>query len=300
MPLSINIDSFVPKIDINMNQILFQKGKMKIKLQVCIFEEDEVFISYAPALDLSAFGNTEDEAKREFEQTLHEYITYCLHKKTLERDLLEHGWIVKKKKDSIFKNSEIPLVLYQNAKMYSCEDQDLLDLFKQLAPELVKRKEMLEKYCQENDLNFNNPSTTRKTFDFMYEHTQPIFVMFESFLDICFNTNEQILKGLKGYLQIARKYNIYFLGCFYPNDARQLKMDSFFNEFMNEKLIMLFGGNYDKQDLIQELPVEFYKVNKDIQFNKCIMQYRGKIYSLQMPCGSLKEEIYHEDELSIF
>lgn len=208
--------------------------------------------------------------------------------------------IVKKKKDSIFKNSEIPLVLYQNAKMYSCEDQDLLDLFKQLAPELVKRKEMLEKYCQENDLNFNNPSTTRKTFDFMYEHTQPIFVMFESFLDICFNTNEQILKGLKGYLQIARKYNIYFLGCFYPNDARQLKMDSFFNEFMNEKLIMLFGGNYDKQDLIQELPVEFYKVNKDIQFNKCIMQYRGKIYSLQMPCGSLKEEIYHEDELSIF
>lgn len=99
MPLSINIDSFVPKIDINMNQILFQKGKMKIKLQVCIFEEDEVFISYAPALDLSAFGNTEDEAKREFEQTLHEYITYCLHKKTLERDLLEHGWIVKKKKE---------------------------------------------------------------------------------------------------------------------------------------------------------------------------------------------------------
>lgn len=211
--------------------------------------------------------------------------------------------IVKKKKDSslmLKKGLGIQSDLCQNAQTYECDDKDLLDLFKELAPQLIQRKEIFEKYCQDHDLNFNSPSITRMTFDYMKEYTQPIFVLFESFLDICENTNEKILQGLKGYFQIARKYNIYFVGCFYPNDAKQLIVNSFFEEFINEKLIMLFGGNFHKQGLIQELPAEFYKVNKEIQFNKCIMQYRGKIYSLQIPCGSLDDDVLHEDELSIF
>lgn len=211
--------------------------------------------------------------------------------------------IVKKKSGSVFTDegeAPIPIDLYQKAQLYDCEDQDLLDLFKQLAPELIRRKELLEAYCQSHQLDFHRSSITRVTFDYMREQTQPILVVFESFLDMCEKTNQQILKGFKSYFQIARRYNIYFIGCFYPNDAKQLMGHSFLDMFLNEKMVMLFGGNFHQQGLIQELPSDFYKINKDIPLNKCIMLYRGKMYSLQMPCGSLKDQILYEDEQSIF
>lgn len=75
-----------------------KNGTINMHLNVLVFQEDGVYIAYCAPLDLSAFGNTEEEARREFEATISQYFTYCLNKNTLWEDLKKHGWSVKGKR----------------------------------------------------------------------------------------------------------------------------------------------------------------------------------------------------------
>lgn len=80
------------------NEFRHDRGELIVNLEMLIFKEDDTFIAYAPALDISAFGDTEEKAKDEFNQTMLSYLNYCLNKKTLFKDLQAHGWTVKSKK----------------------------------------------------------------------------------------------------------------------------------------------------------------------------------------------------------
>ena len=66
------------------------------RISLITFHEDEAFIVFCPALDLSGYGNTEEEAKRSFEVTLFEYFRYTANKKTIADDLKKHGWTLHK------------------------------------------------------------------------------------------------------------------------------------------------------------------------------------------------------------
>ncbi|WP_300079900.1 type VII secretion protein EssC [uncultured Thomasclavelia sp.] len=236
------------------------------------------------------FGN-----KKGKEKILKQFL-YIAYKENMDIKIVKH-------KDSIFDlNSHLLGFVSQTDRidMYEEEDKDLMDLFQQLAPELINRKKILEDFCQKNNLDFNSLDIVKKSFDYMQTKCRPIFILIENFADLAKNINQDILKGFRAYFQVARRYNIYFIGCFYPEDGKHITSDVFFEDFFEEKMCLLFGGNYDKQVLISNLSREYYQINKEIQFNKCIMQYRNGIYALQMPCGSLKEEILHKDELSIF
>ena len=68
----------------------FQKGQVDMALEVYMFQENGVDIAYCPALDVSAAGVSEDDAKKEFEQVLTEYIEYCVENNTLTTDLINH------------------------------------------------------------------------------------------------------------------------------------------------------------------------------------------------------------------
>jgi len=47
-------------------------------------------------LDLSGYGDSEDEAHNSFQTVLTEYLRYTVNKKTLGIDLESHGWSIKK------------------------------------------------------------------------------------------------------------------------------------------------------------------------------------------------------------
>ncbi len=72
------------------------KNRIKCDLPLIIFEEDNNIIAYCPALDLSGYGSTEEDAKKSFKVTLSEYFRYTVHKKTLAEDLKKYGWIIRK------------------------------------------------------------------------------------------------------------------------------------------------------------------------------------------------------------
>ena len=70
-----------------------KNGGYNIKVSVVEFQEDNVFIVYCPALDLSGYGNSDTEAKQSFKTVLLEYIRYSSNKGSLYDDLKAHGWV---------------------------------------------------------------------------------------------------------------------------------------------------------------------------------------------------------------
>ncbi len=72
-------------------------GTVTVNLPVMYFEEKGVQIAYIPVLDLSGYGNTENEASVSLLVAIDDYFSYTIHKKTLIEDLKAHGWTVRKK-----------------------------------------------------------------------------------------------------------------------------------------------------------------------------------------------------------
>jgi len=70
--------------------------EIKCRLPLIIFEEEGNHIFYCPALYLSGYGSTEEEASRSFKEVLSEYFKYTTNKGTLARDLKRLGWTLRK------------------------------------------------------------------------------------------------------------------------------------------------------------------------------------------------------------
>ena len=75
-----------------------EKGSITVKVPVLSFKEDQAYIIYCPALDLSGSGNTESEAKESFAIVVSEYLNYTTHKGSLWTDLKKLGWNIQKSK----------------------------------------------------------------------------------------------------------------------------------------------------------------------------------------------------------
>ena len=65
-------------------------------LEVDLYKQGDYIVSYCQSLELSSFGETEDEAKEGFEGALHSFIEDTHYKGTLERVLLDLGWSLTK------------------------------------------------------------------------------------------------------------------------------------------------------------------------------------------------------------
>ena len=75
-----------------MDRINVSKENISSQLAVFLFKEEDSYIAYSPALDLSGYGKTEEDARNSFNITLKEYFDYCVDKGTLYQDLVNHCW----------------------------------------------------------------------------------------------------------------------------------------------------------------------------------------------------------------
>lgn len=75
-----------------MDKIKVSDESINSELAVFLFKEDDAFIAYSPALDLSGYGKTEVEARDSFNIVLKEYFDYATREGTLYQDLKDHGW----------------------------------------------------------------------------------------------------------------------------------------------------------------------------------------------------------------
>lgn len=114
-------------------------GKINAGLELYIFTEDNMYILYCPALDLSSYGRTEQEAKDEFLQSFQIYINYCMSKNTLAKDLQKHGWKVRSSRQKRMKSPSTKEMIDKNATLrdiiYNKEYKKVSECIK--LPELV-------------------------------------------------------------------------------------------------------------------------------------------------------------------
>ena len=76
----------------------FGNRRVSINTQVFLFEEDNVYFAYNPALDLTGYGNDANEALGSFTVVLDEFLRYTLNKNTFFLELQRLGWKIKSKK----------------------------------------------------------------------------------------------------------------------------------------------------------------------------------------------------------
>ncbi|PIS15966.1 hypothetical protein COT62_00910 [Candidatus Roizmanbacteria bacterium CG09_land_8_20_14_0_10_41_9] len=69
-----------------------KKAQIQFALPVSILRENDSFIAYTPALDLSTVGDTFEEAKKRFEEAVQIFFEEIMEKGTLEKVLTELGW----------------------------------------------------------------------------------------------------------------------------------------------------------------------------------------------------------------
>lgn len=80
------------------NDLISRKDSIEVNLWLLTFVEDNVIFIYSPALDMTGYGLTKDEAEQSFENALTEFLKYTTHKKTLLSELKRLGWTIDKKK----------------------------------------------------------------------------------------------------------------------------------------------------------------------------------------------------------
>lgn len=77
-----------------MNNKIVQQGNkyVEVQLGVLVFQELDSYLAYCPALNLSTYGDSINDAKEAFEDALKCYLEDCAKMGTLDKDLKAHGW----------------------------------------------------------------------------------------------------------------------------------------------------------------------------------------------------------------
>lgn len=68
-----------------------------VQLKVMVSKEDDSFVAYCPALELSSFGDTPEDAQKAFKEALEIFIEETTDKGTFDKELLSLGWTLRKK-----------------------------------------------------------------------------------------------------------------------------------------------------------------------------------------------------------
>jgi len=65
---------------------------IEVQLGVLVFQKDEAYIAYCPALELSTYGDRIGDVKTAFDDLIKSYMEDSIKMGTLEKDLRAHGW----------------------------------------------------------------------------------------------------------------------------------------------------------------------------------------------------------------
>ena len=75
------------------NYLKMDDHNIFVDLEVFVYRDDDYFISYSPALDLSSFGKTKDEAEKLFYSALDLFMEDIIARDVLADVLSTLGWV---------------------------------------------------------------------------------------------------------------------------------------------------------------------------------------------------------------
>jgi len=104
---------------------------IKISISLLSFKENDNYIIYSPALDLSGYGKNLEEAKGSFSEALNEFCRYTINKGTFSEVLKDLGWNIKKKKNTIYQQPYLDDMLRNNKYLSNIVRQKEFNRFNQ-------------------------------------------------------------------------------------------------------------------------------------------------------------------------
>lgn len=182
----------------------------------------------------------------------------------------------------------------------NCDVDGLNEFANIMYDEIKARNIFRDEYCAQNGIPETDKTRAKQAEKYIRSKTSPLMVVFESFGDMCrVDKDENLEFALSTYLTKVKGYNIYFLGCFYPNEEGTLSYNSMMKCFNKEENYMLFGGQYDKQNVF-DLPMEYRRIECIIpDYNRYIFKYRGQWHAMHMPCGQINNFVGDPEDMSI-
>lgn len=173
-------------------------------------------------------------------------------------------------------------------------EQDMERFIREVVSELQARQKLWDDHKAELAAR----GEACDAFDYMRQATAPWLIVFEGFGDVC-SLTEELVGALMQILPMLRDFNMYSVGCFYPDDKYGLSNNPLVASLNKDDLVLLFGGRYAEQKCT-DLPVDYARVVAEGAFDRFLMKYRGKFYSNLMPCEEIEIAAVNPEEASIF
>lgn len=183
----------------------------------------------------------------------------------------------------------------ESIRKIACKEEELITYLSELTNELQERRAIYLAFCAQNNLVPGLIRSGLAAHSYMEEQTRPILIVIERFADFM-SLMESQTSSITQIFQIAKRCNVYFIGGFYPRDAEKLWGNIAYKRFLQDEMTLLFGGCFDQAGLVQGMSPEFFNIKKELLYNRFAFQYRGNMYSMQMPCGTLQSAYLHEDD----
>lgn len=77
-------------------------SEVQVEIYAVILKEEEYFVVYCPALELSSYAKTEEQARKRFEEEVQIFFEETSQRGTLEKLLLQLGWTLRKKPEPYY------------------------------------------------------------------------------------------------------------------------------------------------------------------------------------------------------
>lgn len=176
-----------------------------------------------------------------------------------ERPLEFHTAMLNADKNEFERSVELKKALVAIKDKYSGEGKavGLGNLCNIINGEIAKRNEFRDEYCRQHNIPQSYGKKAIAAQQIIRENSEPLMVIFESFGDMCRLEKTEISEGIANtfavYFELAKGYNMYFAGLFYPEDFGSVETTPYLKAFNKEKLCLLFGGCYDKQSILYSI-----------------------------------------------
>lgn len=211
--------------------------------------------------------------------------------------------LVRRESDTLFDSDTEAAVRrgYAGAcTVLECTPEGIVRLNNLLYEEIRSRNVFRDEYCSSHGIPETDKGRARKAARYIRSRTRPLFVLFESFPDLCkLEMEEETVVELTTFISRTKGYNLYFAGCFYAEDEGNTSSNPIMKCYNRDELLMLFGGRYDRQNLTN-LPMDFRRIEQvNPKYDRYLLKYRGNYYTIRMPCGSLEAEAGDPDEAAI-